>query len=262
MAERMQWGRKTPGLLVFLIDQSGSMYSGKNDERVAKAIQDAVFECFSACISGDNVKARFNLVLIGYGAKVEEIWSGWINDDSLAQKLQEANDRGGSFIPAVCDGGTPMAQAFEMAKEKIENWISELEEQKKREQINGIPAPIIINVTDGYPDSQESARRAAQDLLNMKTEDGNVMLFNMHISARKTDEILFPKDKSQLSGSQEGNFLFDISTELDEDMVNVAFSNGFEKVKPGAKGMIANACGETIAKFISFGSAVSGVTQK
>lgn len=256
---RIQWGRKTPGFLVFLVDQSGSMSSMQNHLKVAKAIHDAIFECYSSCIDGETVKARFALSIIGYGDDVKEMWSGFINDEKLSEKLIEANDNGTPFFPAVASGTTPMAEAFELAYTTIQKWFADLADQKSKEQINAIPAPIVINITDGFPDYEPTATAAAQKVMDLKGDDGNVILFNLHISARDSKELLFPMTEADLDGTKEARFLFNISSELEEDMVNNAYASGFEKVKAGAHGMITNASGDTIPKFISFGSQASQV---
>lgn len=257
----LQWGTKTPGCIVFLIDQSGSMCVDDNDKKVVMAIQKALFEMVAACIQGDKVKPRFQVSLIGYGDDVKEIWSGWNHDETFVQKLFDAQDANTSFIQPVSNGGTPMADAFRMAKTTIQDCIKDFEEQKNLKKLNGIPAPIVINVTDGYPDDEYEARQAAKDLLGINTDDGDLLLFNMHITNNGGKSSQFPKEKSELDGSKEANFLFDISSVLDDKMVKNAFANGFERVKLGSKGMIANASGPEIAKFISFGSSVSTVSK-
>lgn len=254
--DRYQWGTRKPGFLVFLIDQSGSMSVRNKHMQVAKAIQDAIMECYSSCIDGEYVKPRFAMSIIGYGDDVEEMWSGWINNEQFNDKLMDANDNDTSFFPAKASGNTPMAEAFDLAYDKIQTWVKEQGEMKKKEQIDAIPAPIVINITDGFPDTESSAASAAQRVMELQADDGKVIVFNMHI-ADSGKELLFPMSEADLDGSRESRFLFNISTPMDEQMVRVAYANGFENVKAGARGMIANAKSETIAKFISFGSATS-----
>jgi len=255
---RFQWGTKQPGFLVILIDQSGSMSTRNHHIEVAKAVQDAVFECFSRCISGADVKDRFSMSLIGYGdSSAQEIWSGHIDDEELGKELYEAHNRNTSFFPAKASGGTPMTEALELAYKLIQQRNADLEDQKNKEEINGISAPIVINITDGMPNDESTATAAAQKLMDIKCEDGNVILFNMHISARGAKELLFPATEADLDGSPEARFLFNISSPLDDDMVNNAYANGFESVKAGVRGMITNASGKTIPRFIQFGSSMS-----
>lgn len=55
MAYSIQWGQKSPGHLIFLLDQSGSM-SGENEIKVVDAVHAAILELINNCISGTKVK--------------------------------------------------------------------------------------------------------------------------------------------------------------------------------------------------------------
>ena len=162
-----------------------------------------------------------------------------------------------------------MASAFDKANDKIKDWISKCQVAVTGGNLNGIPAPIVVNITDGAPveygmtDSEALAntKKSAQRLLNTKTEDGNVILFNLHLADENSKSVLFPKELGELDGSKEGDLLYDISSTLDDKMVLTAKRSGLETARKGSKGMIVNAGSELIPKFISFGSAVSGVAK-
>ena len=109
----MQWGKKTPGLLVFLIDQSGSMKKMGKHKLVANAVQDAVWECMVSCINGLEVRGRFNLLVIGYSDQAAVLTEKWISDIDLLAQLQKAHNSGTSFIEPKADGATAMADAFQ-----------------------------------------------------------------------------------------------------------------------------------------------------
>lgn len=246
---RILWNCKTPGFLVFLIDQSCLMSVRNKHLQVAKAIQDAIMECYSSCIAGEYIKPCFAMSIIGYGDEVKEIWSGWINDEKLGEKLFEANDNDTSFIPAKASGGVPMAQVFELAYTTIQKWFTEQNEQKAKELINALPAPIVINITGGLPDDESSATTAAHKIMELNGDDGNVLLFNLHIS-NDDKEYLFPMSETDLDGSKEVRFLFNISSKFDEDIIETAYYNGYEYARIGARGMITNASADLFMKFI------------
>lgn len=267
---RLQWGQKTPGHLVFLIDQSTSMnvkdVNGKSRaEKVVDAVQAAVVDCVNGCISGTNVKNRFFLTIIGYGGEpdpqvitIKEDWA-----KNLIPELQALKTNGGTLIPVDANGWTPMAEAFELAKECLEGWLETCQEKLDDGSYIGIPAPIVINITDGEPcdgtsTAKERAENAANEILALSGTDGATTLFNLHISDEGT-EIVFPSDKALLNGCPEGEFLYDISSDLPEDMVEMAKSAGIEGIMSGSKCMAANVKGSTITTLISFGSG-SGMT--
>ena len=88
--------------------------------------------------------------------------------------------------------------------------------------------------------------------------DGNVTLFNLHISDEGV-EIVFPGDKNILNGCPEGDLLFDMSSDMSSEMAEAAKERGIEGVCAGAKCMAVNAKGATITALICFGSG-SGMT--
>lgn len=267
---RLQWGQKTPGHLVFLIDQSTSMNvkdaNGKTRaEKVVEAVQSAVIDCVDGCISGTNVKNRFFLTIIGYGGEptpsVTTIKEEWAK--GLIPDLQAIRANGGTFIPAEAQGWTPMAEAFDLAKECLEGWLEACQEKVDDGSYLGIPAPVVINITDGEPcdgssTAKDRAEASAKALLSLSGTDGNVTLFNLHISDEGV-EIIFPGDKNVLNGCPEGEFLFNLSSDMSSDMANDARLAGIEGVCAGSKCMAVNVKGATITKLISFGSG-SGMT--
>lgn len=269
---RLQWGQKTPGHLIFLIDQSTSMNikddSGRSRaEKVVDAVQNAIIDCVNGCISGANVKNRFFLTIIGYGGEPEPtvttIKEDWAKD--LIPVLQTVRANSTTLIPVLAEGWTPMAEAFSQAKECVESWLETCQEQLDNEKYLGIPAPLIINITDGEPcdgssDASDRAKEAAEELLQLTGTDGNVLLFNLHISDEGV-EYVFPCDKSSLNGCKEGELLFDISSDMPDDMVDNAHNCGIEGVFKGAKCMAVNVKGDTITKLINFGSG-SGMTKR
>lgn len=252
MAYSIQWGQKSPGYIIFLIDQSGSM-CGSNEVKAAEAVHKAIEEIINNCISGNKVKNRVKITIIGYGNKNDVciLKEGWASDYVL--DLQKCKSNGTFIIEPDSYGGTPMAEGFDMAKECLEQWLND-----RKNAGTDIPAPIVINITDGMPNSEDEATSSAQDIMNMSTPDGNVILFNIHMD-EEGREIRFPKSTSQIGGSEEAAFLFNISSEMNDQFIRVAHSKGFEGVSLGAKGFIANANGDTLVRFIEFGSSVSSV---
>lgn len=267
---KLQWGQKTPGHLVFLIDQSTSMNvkdaNGKTRaEKVVEAVQDAIINCVDMCIAGTSVKNRFFLTIIGYGGEptptVTTIKEDWAKN--LIPDLQALKTNGGTFIPVEALGWTPMAEAFDLAKECLEGWFEACQEKVDDGSYLGIPAPIIINITDGEPcdgssTAKERAEASAKELLSLSGTDGNVTLFNLHISDEGT-EIVFPSDKAILNGCPEGEFLFDLSSDMPDEIAESARQKGIEGVCAGAKCMAVNVKGGTITTLINVGSDYSKI---
>ena len=230
----IQWGTKTPGHIIYLVDQSGSM-SGVNEKKAAEAVTAAMMETLKGCISGTEVRNRVYVTIIGYGNEdgVSIIREGWIAD--FLEDLQTCKTNSTTIIEPKSYGMTPMAEAFMLANKCISTWLSQRQSQDAK-----VPAPIVINITDGYPD------------------DVNVLVFNIHTDdATDGVEIKFPVNKSVLNGVPEGEFLFDISSTMTDDFVRAAKAQHFEGVLPGSKGFVVNAKGDTLVRFVTFGSGVS-----
>lgn len=253
----LMWGRKAPGHLIYLIDQSGSM-AGENAKKAAEAVHAALMDTLRGCIQGSEVRDRVFVTIIGYGNEngVSIIRDGWMSE--FVADLKSSRETKKTIIEPKAYGMTPMAEAFQLAKQCLETWIDTRKNICATDPQAGIPAPIVINITDGYPDNRNSATQAAQELMNLSTPDGNVLLFNIHMDDSIDNiEIRFPNDKDVLNGVEAGEFLFDISSEMSPEFIKVAQQQKLEGIFPGAKGFVVNAKGDTLVRFVRFGSAVS-----
>ena len=153
------------------------------------------------------------------------------------------------WVDAVADGNTPMKEAFIEANNIVSNWLSI--------NANSYP-PIVINVTDGeYTSGNPFAEASA--LKGLSTNDGNVLLFNIHISAASSAPIFFPASSAQLS-DQYARELFDMSSELPDSMVAKAVAL-YPGTTSGAKGFAFNGDLVTLVNFIDIGSTVDAAVE-
>lgn len=78
--------------------------------------------------------------------------------------------------------------------------------------------PTIINITDGEFNgaSKEYVLQQANELKSMFTNDGNVILFNIHISANKGMSVTCPADKEEVSSNVLATTLYELSSLLPE----------------------------------------------
>ena len=80
-----QWSSATPGLLIILLDQSGSMLSpyaaGKSRTEFASlAVNKVIDNIISKNYDGEAPKNRCFISVIGYNHDVKELCSGWLKD--------------------------------------------------------------------------------------------------------------------------------------------------------------------------------------
>ena len=268
----MQWSSATPGLLIILLDQSGSMlkqYEGSDSRTVfaSRAVNRVIDNIIQKNFDGEAPKNRCFISVIGYNHNVKELQSGFLKDlaanpiryEELKKKISDG--AGGIVVsdvkqpvwvePITEDGATNMLGAFELAKNTIERWISS--------NPNG-PAPVIINISDGVPyydekDPRECMKETAslvQQIMNISNADGNVLVFNAQIDNKGNNTIVFPTDRSKLT-QEDAQFLFDITSEVPDSYKSAAEKNDLP-VEKGSRGCIFNADGVQLIQLIDFGS--------
>lgn len=76
--------------------------------------------------------------------------------------------------------------------------------------------PTIINVTDGEFNgtSRENILQLTNELKAMFTNDGNVLLWNIHVKPDTQKKTLLPTDKGEVAGDSYAEMLYDISSML------------------------------------------------
>jgi len=227
-------------------------------EFAALAVNKVIEELISACTSGDEIRDRCFVCVIGYGQSVELLVIKKISDlakepNKETRKKKVSNGSGGLvevdeimrvFVSPVANGATPMAEAFGEANKAISEFISN--------HPDSFP-PVVINITDGEPNDFDSAIVKAQKLTQLQTSDGNVILLNAHISSASAGKIELPNNDVAFKSNKFASFLFKVSSVLPDALASKAPDLGFN-VQPGAKGFVFNADAETLIKLLNFGS--------
>lgn len=232
--------RNTPTAFIFLVDQSASM--GRKTtlfgeqltlaEAVARIVNNQINELVLRCIKTTEVRHYYDIAIIGYGHNVYSGWNGTLSGrdfispeelkDNPFKKItirEEKRTRKGSVIKEVekvqwlearSDGrSTRVHYAFERAKALLDKWMAEHHEKD-------CYPPTIINITDGefLGSTNEHIIQQANELKAMFTNDGNVLLWNIHITPDKATQVLLPTEKEQLGGDKYSELLFDMSSLL------------------------------------------------
>jgi hypothetical protein len=256
MSYQAEITRDNPGCFLFLIDQSGSMADRIADRRegktkaqgVADAINDLLNDLIIKCTGPDGVRNYFDVGVISYSEKVGSAFTGVLANRDLVPLSEVAKNRtlspdiAGlpiSFGP-VADGDTYMCAALKRAYAVLSDWVSR--------HPSSYP-PIVINITDGDAkdgDPVEPARR----LESLTTQDGNVLIFNCHISAKRDQPILFPHDAKDVPAY--GPRLFLMSSILPPKFRDTARKLGFNVVDD-TRGFAFNAELTDLIKFLDLG---------
>jgi len=274
MPYEQQLSSASPGLILILIDQSGSMCDAYTNEYskadfAALAVNRVLHETINSCVAGDTVRPRVELGCIGYngvrGARVLEYGHGkqFLGNvqklaehmDTMAMRQTVPDGEDGffeqevimrAFVRPEANGGTPMAEAFELAREKIEYFVSVCPDS--------FP-PVVINITDGAPDDAREAFYAAQRLTSTGTYDGRTLLLNAHIDFVNEGQILLPSNTAAFAKNDFARYLFELSSPLPEKLARSAAAMGFEDVTPEVtRGFVFNADADTLVRFLNFGS--------
>ena len=263
--------RSHPGCFVILVDQSDSMEQGlagdnSNPKKVAAAravnlfLRNLVIMCTKA---RGKVREYFWVTVLGYGRVVQPIMSGELNGNKLVSTAQLAENsefiedkvpqKDGSYkqkkvpvwIKPQADGLTPMCEALSSARTLVEDFIKEHPDSHP---------PIVVNITDG--DSTDGhPKDAAGSLTNLKTSDGNVLLFNVHLSGTNAPVISFPTKDNDLEDLL-AKELYQMSSQLPGKMLAYAKERGIN-AQPGARGFMFNADFSALSALLEIGTRTS-----
>lgn len=273
MSYKLGWGSKTPGHIVYLIDLSESMLTENKIEKVMEALKNCLFSMAVSCRKSGSISESFTATIIGYNTDIVTLFpknGGKGSVKEITSLIRESNVSGDSIFPwkkkediAYPRWQTYMTNAFTEAKKDIEKWIEEGKREGRK-----LPAPIVVNITDGQPEESnktlevcaKEALQAANQVKALSTDDGNVLLYNIHIGTSKNNkEILFRKPEKTGDPREDIRleFLYESSSELPDEIVKRGID--FE-INHGAHGFVSNIVDkDTIVKLIEFASLPSQV---
>ncbi len=270
--------RANPSCFLFLIDQSGSMtqpFGGEEStktkaEGVADAINRFLQNLIIKCAKAEGVRDYYHVGVLGYGAQVGPAFSGSIAGKDLVPVSQVAempariedrakrvDDGAGGLVDQaikfpiwfepVANGGTPMSQALTRAQTILRTWL--------REHPDCFP-PIVINITDGEA-TDGDPNGPAEALQELASSDGNVLLFNLHLSSQQAAPIEFP-DSEEALPDRYARVLFKMSSPLPEYMRTVAAQEGY-RTSEDTRGFAFNADLVAVIKFLDIGTRPSNL---
>ena len=232
--------RNTPTAFIFLIDQSVSMrryttlYGEEMPmaEAVARIVNHQLNELVLRCIKGSETRDYYDIAIIGYGEKAYSGWKGELEGRDFVKPSElkehpykkittkkETRTRKGVKVVEVEEvqwieaeatkSWTHVHHAFEKAKGLLDEWM------EKHHEKDCYP-PTIINITDGEFNgaTKEYVLQQANELKSMFTNDGNVILFNIHISANKAVCVTCPASKDEVSFSSLATTMYEMSSLL------------------------------------------------
>jgi hypothetical protein len=140
-----------------------------------------------------------------------------------------------------------MCAGLKLAGEWLTKWNTE--HQK------GFP-PVVINITDGECTDGDPVE-AAKLLTDMGTDDGKVMLLNVHLSATSNTPVEMPSDGTTLADDY-AKQLFLMSSALTPFMVARAKELGVN-ADENSRGFVFNAHPVQVIQFLDIGTRPSNL---
>lgn len=274
MSHESQISRNNPTAFLFVVDQSGSMIdkmsSGKSKaDFVADALNRTLMNLIGRCTKSEGVRDYFEVGVIGYGGSgVGNGFSGSLGGQilnpisAIEQNPLRVEDRkrkmddgaGGILETSVkfpvwfepsASGGTPMRQALTKAAEEVVAWCDSHPESYP---------PTILHVTDGESGDGDP-EEIASNLGQLRTNDGSVVVLNIHVSSLGAEPIKFPSSESGLPDSY-AKMLFRMSSPLPQHLAGFAKEKG-HSVDAESRGFMFNAEAGEIVDFFDIGTRAS-----
>lgn len=267
--------RTNPTCLVFLVDQSSSMrdpFAGQVDKKKADGVADAINRLLQnlilKCSKSDGVRDYFHVGLLGYGGRVASALSGSLAGQPLVPisaiannplrvepRTRKVDDGAGGILEqtfkfpvwfeSTASGKTPMCAALKLAAQYLHVFLG---------RYSACYPPLVINITDGMA-TDGDPRPAAKELQQLASTDGNVLLFNAHVSEQKARPIEFPSAEDALPDNF-AKLLFRMSSALPSRLFEAAKADKFA-VAAGARGFVFNADLVSVIRFLDIGTRVA-----
>lgn len=203
---------------LLLLDRSGSMrervlFDGREVTKacaVAETANRFLFELVERARRSDGVRDYYDIAVLSYsGDTVESLLSErpeFISVSELAHRRVEQSvwsrehelPGGGHTITTTvtprhilpsAEGRTPMFEAMDEACSMLRRWCDD------PRNIASFP-PVVLNITDGeFSDcGEDELADISRSIRSLGTDDGNVLLLNIHITSGSGKPMIFPTE--------------------------------------------------------------------
>lgn len=263
---------------IIALDRSGSMQESvlfgqkqmSKAEAVAIIANALITELIDRCRRTDSLRNYYDVAIVGYSDNQVDMLLGQdgmlsIDDLSkitphrriLSQEEQlSTHDRAifqhslDEWFAPHAEGNTPMYEAMLKVRDLAMEWC------EKSENHQSFP-PIVINITDGEASDcdDNELRDICEQIKRISTDDGNVLLMNIHISTDYTQPaIIFPMVEELSGAGRYSRLLAECSSVMPS-----AFDNAIREMKgqgatPPFFGMGYNASIIELLSIVNIGS--------
>ncbi len=276
--------RANPGCFLFLVDQSGSMagrmggQKGPNKrEQAADAVNRIVDTLVQRCSQGMEIRDYFHIGILGYTsagwgssgsspaitsaiagttpdrpflpvsqvAEVAEIQERKVKENYGGGEVVEITRRMPVWLQPYSGKLDPLGGTLKLVEGPLSEWVDQHQ--------NSYP-PIVIIVCDGSS-TDGDPEPMAQRIKDLRTNDGNVLLFTVHLSESNVRPTMFPSNDRGLPSKymNDGKMMFRITSVLPEGSRKAAADLGFA-VDEKSRGFVLNADAVSLAQFLDIGT--------
>ena len=139
--------------------------------------------------------------------------------------------------------GTPMCAALSAASEALSDWTAD--------HPSSYP-PMVISVTDGAA-TDGNPVPLAEEIMDISTNDGNVLIYNAHLSEMSAMPVQYPSDESEVPPDEYAAQMFRMSSVFPDQVVDLATGMGLP-VTQGSRGYVYNADMVALVQFLDIGT--------
>ena len=278
MPYRADISRNNPGCFLFLLDHSGSMSGALGGQPgllkmdgAADAINRVLDAVSQRCSQGMDIRDYFDIGIITYttdgsgyptvgtalpGTSPEQPFlsvSQVVEAAAVEERQVKESDGAGGLVEVTrripvwlrptAQYGTPMCQALSVAAQALQGWTA---------QHSSSYPPMVINVTDGDA-NDGNPEPLAQEIMGLGTNDGNVLLYNAHLSEMNAMPVQYPADESGLPPDEYAARMFRMSSVFPDPVLGIAGSMGLP-VTEGSRGYVYNADLVALVQFLDIGT--------
>lgn len=269
--------RVNPACFLFLIDQSSSMIepcAGQPGKSKAQGVADGINRLLQnlvlKCTKAGGVRDYFHVGVLGYGGRATWVLGGGLpgeqllpisfvanNPTRIEERTRQVDDGAGGLVEQrfkfpvwfepTAGGRTPMCQALATAGQAVTDFLNRFPRSYP---------PVVVNITDGKATDGDPEVPAAK-LKALATADGNVLVFNAHLSSSPARPVEFPAQEGELSDAH-ARLLFRMSSPLPPRLQEAARAEGF-RAGPATRGFVFNADLVSVVRFLDIGTRVAQV---
>ena len=181
-------------------------------------------------------------LLISQVVDLAEVEERQVRESDGAGGLVEVTRKVPVWFRPAAEYGTPMCEALAIASRSLLTWTDN--------HPDSFP-PIVINISDGAATDGDPEPQALE-IMNLATNDGNALLFNVHLSETAATPIQYPDGEDGLPDDL-AKRLFRMSSVLPEPSRELAASMDLQ-VSEHSRGFVFNANLESLVQFLDIGT--------